>query len=99
MAPEDLEELRRSVYDGVYDATDVLTLIEEVEKLQDVVEFYAEPLSWFGVALWTDPPCGDIAEDYSYSDVLTREVPGRRARVALGWEQATETLQDDEDPQ
>lgn len=59
--------------------------------LREALSFYADPESYFAIALWTDPPCGEFADDLdeSYKDMpefetnMEGERPGARARKAL----------------
>ena len=54
----------------------------DAEDLIDALWFYADPGTYFGAALWFDPPTGgfdtDIADDF-YDDFIDRPVPGSRA--------------------
>jgi hypothetical protein len=46
-----------------------------------IVDFYAEPTTYFAVSLISDPPAGDIMRDFGPTDLPTKK-PGRRARLA-----------------
>lgn len=50
--------------------------------LLGALEFYADPETWFAVALFPDHPCGEIVDDFSDTEALG-EKPGKRAREAL----------------
>jgi hypothetical protein len=66
---------------------DVQLLLEQRETLANALDFYADPDTWFAVAVVGDPPCGEISEDwsthgspdYEHGD----ERPGKKAREAL----------------
>ena len=58
----------------------------EVERLREALEFYADPDTWFAVALFPDPPCGEIVNDIGTTEgweEMPYERPGKRARAAL----------------
>lgn len=52
----------------------------------DVLEFYADPETYFAVGFFPDPPCGDfvndLSDDYDHPD-MTGPRPGKRARDLL----------------
>ncbi len=56
---------------------------EHEAALIEALMFYAFPSTWFGVSLWSDEPCGAIAEDEGYDEGLDRMVPGQLARETL----------------
>lgn len=62
-------------------------LEEALDKCVAVLEMYADPQSYFGVAVWPDPPCGAFGDDFSEHDDpyidIPREVPGKAAREIL----------------
>lgn len=61
----------------------------EVERLRGALEFYADPASYFAIAVRGDSPCGEFIEDFSECvnehgfEVVK---PGKRARAALAGE-------------
>jgi hypothetical protein len=46
-----------------------------------IVNFYADPDTYFAVSLIDDPPSGAIMHDFGPTNLPTRK-PGRRARLA-----------------
>jgi len=50
-----------------------------VQELVKVLEFYANPDTYFAIAILPDPPCGEFMTDYS--DKFKK--PGTRARKVL----------------
>jgi hypothetical protein len=63
-----------------------MTPAERLAWADGVVEalaFYANPDTWFAVALFPDPPNGPIMDDFSEWDGIQR--PGAKAREALKW--------------
>lgn len=62
------------------------TAEEKIARLESALEFYADPDTYAAVAFRGDPPCGDFVRDLSWDDEYFRDVPGSRARQALGWE-------------
>ena len=58
----------------------------DAEALLDALWFYADPGTYFGVAIWCDPPTGGYEDDFDdnfQDDFIDREVPGKRARDFL----------------
>lgn len=47
------------------------------------LKFYANPESYFAIAVWADPPCGGFAKDYSDTGTDLGVRHGKRARKAL----------------
>lgn len=66
------------------DNTSMTSAGELIEKLARALDFYADPDTYFAVAVVGDPPCGEFVNDFSEVDGEMR--PGRRAREALGLE-------------
>lgn len=56
-------------------------LTRELEEARDVIEFYANPETYFAVSFIGDPPCGEFVEDISETHLGWK--PGRRARAFL----------------
>lgn len=58
-----------------------------MHKLIEALEYYGNPETYFGIAMFGDPPHGDFFEDfekYPYpGDYSIQDKPGRRAREAL----------------
>lgn len=64
----------------------VLALKRERDLLREALAFYADPLTYAGIAFFADPPCGDFMDDVSevpWPDGGTNVKPGARARAAL----------------
>ncbi len=59
--------------------------LAEALDLIDALAFYAKADTWWATMLVPDHPAGEINDDYSSVDGTRR--PGKRARVALGWEE------------
>ena len=72
----------------------ILPLIDaENQRLREALAFYADPDTYFAIAFWPDPPCGDFIEDFSedHGDPFyNRAMPGRTARDALQWTEEVE---------
>jgi hypothetical protein len=73
---------------------DLVAQLAAFEQVLSALAFYAEPDTYFAIAIWPDPPCGDFMQDFSghgnpdYPDGDQR--PGMRAREALrAWSDAT----------
>lgn len=59
--------------------------LAEAIAVLDALAFYGRADTWWATMLLPDHPAGDINDDYSSVDGRLR--PGKRARVALGWEE------------
>ncbi len=61
-------------------------LIAERDRLEEALEFYADPEEYHAIAFAADPPCGgfadDFDEDHGHPD-YDRHMAGKRARAAL----------------
>ena len=58
----------------------------EIERLRGALEFYADPETYFGIAVIGDPPCGAFVEDFSDDHghpYLDGPRYGKTARAAL----------------
>lgn len=64
---------------------------EEIENLIEALDFYADPETYFAIGFFPDPPCGDFMNDFSYVDEVAR--PGKKARIALGYEKENESTE------
>lgn len=53
----------------------------KIAELTEVVEFYADPLTYFAVLTFPDPPSGPIMDDFS--DTELGQKPGKKARKLL----------------
>lgn len=55
--------------------------------LADALAYYADPMTYFGIAMIGDAPHGDFLEDFEKypfpGDYSIQDKPGRRAREAL----------------
>lgn len=64
-------------------------LLLENARLGAAVSFYANPDTYFAIAFFPDPPCGEFMNDFSDADEWAqvgpygRDMPGRLARAAL----------------
>lgn len=55
---------------------------KRADRLAESLEFYADPETYFAVGFLADPPCGELVEDFSETELGIK--PGKRARAALG---------------
>lgn len=90
--PNLVEALRTHAHDdmGDVDAEHVHVAsiaADEIVRLRDALEFYADPESYFAVMILGDSPCGEIIEDVSDTGEPLGWRHGKRARIALGLEQ------------
>lgn len=51
------------------------------QEMRAVLEFYADPQTYFAVMLVSDPPAGDIMEDFGSTELGMK--PGKKARDLL----------------
>jgi hypothetical protein len=56
-------------------------LAARVRELEEALEFYADPASYFGIAFFADPPCGAFALDVDDTEFGPK--PGAKARAVL----------------
>ena len=56
---------------------------ELIIMLTYAVSFYADPGTYFAIAFFSDPPCGDFANDFSGTIDMGIK-PGKLARKVLG---------------
>lgn len=68
----------------------VPALLDENDRLREALEFYADPDTYFAIAVFADAPCGDFADDFEELDGDLGHPgggawvkPGKRARAAL----------------
>lgn len=52
-------------------------------NLAEALAFYADPDSYFAIAIMADRPCGEFADDVSKDETYGRHMPGAKARAAL----------------
>lgn len=77
-----------------------LQRLQRIRELEDALFFYADPDSYFAIAVWPDRPAGAFADDFSDADHLAewspyeRPMPGARAREALGIEMPQQRRRD-----
>ncbi len=57
------------------------------DKLRKALEFYADPETYFAIGFFPDPPNGEFMDDFSETELGYK--PGKRARIALGLEDAS----------
>ena len=64
--------------------------MDEIEKLKEALAFYADPETYFAIAIIPDPPCGEFMDDFddeyeseAYPPPYNRPLPGKRARAVL----------------
>lgn len=61
----------------------------QLERAREALEYYAEPMTYFGIAMIGDAPHGDFFEDFEEwpdwgeSARMVKDKPGKRARTAL----------------
>lgn len=53
----------------------------EIRRLRRALAYYANPETYFAIAMIEDPPCGDFLDDVSETHLGDK--PGKRAREAL----------------
>lgn len=57
-----------------------------MEKVCEVLTYYGDPTTYFGIAMFGDPPHGDFFDDFEKypwpGDYSIQDKPGRRAREA-----------------
>lgn len=64
-------------------------LQEKADKLEEALEFYADPNTYFAISFLGDSPCGGFADDQSLpgewdtEGIYDRPMPGKRARETL----------------
>jgi hypothetical protein len=68
-------------------------LQSRIRELEDALEFYADPMTYFAIGFFPDAPCGEFIEDgepFDHNMQLCDEDsphatwrPGKRARAAL----------------
>jgi hypothetical protein len=61
-------------------------VLEEIAPLLVALSMYADPDSYFAIAIWGDEPCGEFADDYGPDDEFPdydRPMHGKLARDAL----------------
>lgn len=73
---------------GEFLADDLDRIANEIERLREVVHFYADPQSYHAIAFFVDRPAGSFADDFSEDDETrahgyNRPMPGKLAREAL----------------
>jgi hypothetical protein len=59
---------------------------EARHALREVLEWYADPATYFAIGFLLDPPCGEFETDFSEDhddETLPGPRPGKRAREAL----------------
>jgi len=58
-----------------------LEAAKEIERLLDVLTFYADPEIYFAIGFFPDRPCGDFINDFDETHLGYK--PGKKARDAL----------------
>lgn len=59
-----------------------LELSKQVYQLQEALEFYADPVTYFAIEFFPDEPCGDFINDFEETGCLGKK-PGKLARETL----------------
>lgn len=95
---DDWESFEDAIFSLAFDLAEQRKLLlaggskPELVKLadyQEALSFYAEPDTYHAIGFFADPPCGEFDDDFSegHGDPnYDRPMPGKRARIALGWE-------------
>lgn len=78
------EEIRLPTFGEIYDAMSEAQRKKTFFFMFRILEFYADPMTWFATVILSDPPCGDIVRDVRADSEGTPR-PGGRARLALSW--------------
>lgn len=62
-------------------------MADRLDVLEEALAYYADPMTYFGIAMFGDPPHGDFFDDFEKypfpGDYSIQDKPGRRARAAL----------------
>ena len=97
---DDMDDIRAKYYtfdlmlknpqnDGKQVQHEISLAFREIHRLRQALMFYADPDSYFAIAVWGDPPCGAFADDFGPHGFpeydADDERPGKRARAALRW--------------
>ena len=81
-------EVAFSPHDSRMAAQAIRALLAERMALREALAFYADPETYFAIAVLADRPCGEFADDFSevwWEPVQgMEEKPGKRAREVLG---------------
>jgi hypothetical protein len=68
----------------LHDHRRALTLLKEARA---ALRFYADPMTYFAIGFFPDPPCGEFWDDFEdivrEEDGAERRVPGKLARATL----------------
>jgi hypothetical protein len=56
-----------------------------LQQLEETLDFYADPESYFAIGFLSDPPCGSFGDDFEDIEGMGFK-PGKRARQTLGYE-------------
>lgn len=93
MAKIDLDKIEKFIRrESVFGLVDlkmalVLDLIEHLREAKEVLEFYGDPMTYFAIGIFPDPPCGEFINDYSEAvreaDGVIGHFPGAKARAML----------------
>jgi hypothetical protein len=59
------------------------TVREQMRALEDVLEFYADPDTYFAIGFFPDEPAGEFMNDFEDLGIEFGYKPGKRARAAL----------------
>lgn len=57
---------------------EIKELEEKLQEAVDIINFYADPMTYFAVAFLDDKPSGEIMQDFSETELGFK--PGEKAR-------------------
>jgi hypothetical protein len=61
----------------------IANALRRLATAEAALSLYADPDSYFAIAIWSDPPCGWFADDFGPDDEFPdyeRPMPGKAAR-------------------
>ena len=68
---------------GTGKAADAMVYLRKrLIRAEAALEFYADPETYYAIAIVPDPPCGEFMDDFSEVEDGVKK-PGKRAREAL----------------
>jgi chromosome segregation ATPase len=82
-----LEKIQKESIEVIYNISgDNEVLKRRIKELEEALEYYGNPDTYFAIAYFPDSPCGDFIEDFSDDhgcDQYGRPMPGKLARKLL----------------